>query len=188
MNTPLFRGQLVHLVALYPEKDAEIAAKWSQDSEFLRYFDTAPARPSLSRNAREWMEQAGSKDNEFPFLVRTLADDRAIGYVGLEDVSWSNGDAFVGIGLGDRNDWGKGFGTDAMRVILRYAFSELNLWRVSLNVFEYNPRAIRSYEKIGFTVEGHCRKFLNRDGRRWDLIYMGILKEEWEKRQNESQT
>lgn len=188
MNTPLFHGQLIRLVAVNPEKDAELMAKWSQDSEFLRFFDTAPARPSLSRNAREWMDQAGTKESEFPFYIRTLADDRPLGYIGLEDVSWSNGDAFVGVGLGDRNDWGKGFGTDAMRVILRYAFSELNLWRVSLNVFEYNPRAIRSYEKIGFTVEGRCRQFLNRDGQRWDLIYMGILKEEWEKRQNESQT
>jgi RimJ/RimL family protein N-acetyltransferase len=66
-----------------------------------------------------------------------------------------------------------------MKVILRYAFRELNLRRVALDTFEYNPRAIRSYEKIGFVHEGRAREYLWRDGRRWDLIFMGILREEW---------
>jgi RimJ/RimL family protein N-acetyltransferase len=66
-----------------------------------------------------------------------------------------------------------------MQVILRYAFQELNLRRVSLDTFEYNPRAIRSYEKAGFVHEGRVRKFLLREGRRWDMLFMGILREEW---------
>jgi hypothetical protein len=70
-------------------------------------------------------------------------------------------------------------GTDAMRVMLRYVFNELNLRRVSLIVFEYNLRAIRSYEKVGFVHEGRVRRVMQRDGRRWDFLYMGILREEW---------
>jgi RimJ/RimL family protein N-acetyltransferase len=66
-----------------------------------------------------------------------------------------------------------------MNVILRFAFDELNLYRISLNVFEYNQRAIRSYEKVGFVVEGREREFLRRAGRCWDMIFMGILREEW---------
>lgn len=93
---------------------------------------------------------------------------------------WSNGDAYVGIGLGEQDCWGKGYGTDAMRLILKYAFTELNLFRVSLNVFEYNPRAIRSYEKAGFKHEGRIREFLHKDGKYYDLIYMGILRSEWQ--------
>jgi RimJ/RimL family protein N-acetyltransferase len=61
----------------------------------------------------------------------------------------------------------------------------LNLYRVSLDVFAYNLRAIRCYEKAGFVVEGRARQFLNRDGRRWDLIYMGILGEEWGRQQEQ---
>ncbi len=91
----------------------------------------------------------------------------------------------MGIGLGERKYWSKGYGTDAMRIILRYAFTELNLHRVSLDTFEYNPRAIRSYEKAGFKIEGRVRQLLNREGRRWDVIYMGILREEWEKIRDE---
>jgi RimJ/RimL family protein N-acetyltransferase len=94
-------------------------------------------------------------------------------------VNWGGRDAFVGIAIGERDYWGKGYGTDAMRTILHYGFTEINLRRVTLTVFEYNPRAIRSYEKAGFRHEGRLRQFLNREGRRWDMLYMGILREEW---------
>ena len=93
--------------------------------------------------------------------------------------NWTPRDAFVGIGIGNRNDWSKGYGSDAMKIILRFAFTELNLRRVTLNVFEYNPRAIRSYEKTGFRHEGRMRNALLRNGKRWDMFYMGILREEW---------
>ncbi|MCJ7532585.1 MAG: GNAT family N-acetyltransferase [Anaerolineales bacterium] len=70
-----------------------------------------------------------------------------------------------------------------MKIVLCFAFSELNLHRVSLGVFEYNPRAVRSYEKAGFVLEGHERKAIQRDGKFWDMIFMGVLREEWEKSQ-----
>ena len=73
-----------------------------------------------------------------------------------------------------------------MNILLRYAFTELNLWRVSLGVFEYNPRAIRSYEKVGFQHEGRSRKHLNHEGKRWDIFFMGILRDEWLAQNKES--
>jgi RimJ/RimL family protein N-acetyltransferase len=130
---------------------------------------------------REWIESHETRGTSFSFAIHTLADDRLIGAIELSVTQWVHGDAYVGIGIGERDDWGKGYGTDAMRVMLRYAFREMNLHRVSLTVFEYNPRAIRSYEKAGFVVEGRLRGWLNREGRRWDMIHMGILREEWEK-------
>jgi RimJ/RimL family protein N-acetyltransferase len=72
-----------------------------------------------------------------------------------------------------------------MRLVLRFAFGELNLNRLTLDVFEYNPRAIRSYESAGFKHEGRGRGWLKRDGRRWDMVYMGILRSEWEELQRE---
>jgi RimJ/RimL family protein N-acetyltransferase len=73
-----------------------------------------------------------------------------------------------------------------MNVLLRFAFTEVNLKRVSLGVFEYNPRAIRSYEKAGFRLEGRLRSLLHREGRRWDNLFMGILREEWLELNHES--
>jgi RimJ/RimL family protein N-acetyltransferase len=99
--------------------------------------------------------------------------------IDLSGIDWVAGSAWVGIGIGEPADWGKGYGTDAMRILLRYAFAWLNLHRVTLNVFGYNERAVRSYIKCGFTEEGRMRQWLNRGDQRWDLIHMGILKEEW---------
>ena len=118
------------------------------------------------------------------FSIRTLADDKLIGELGLDVINWSGRDAFVGLGIGETEYWSKGYGTDVMNILLRFAFTEINLRRVTLTVFEYNPRAIRSYEKAGFRHEGRMRKMLNKEGRRWDKLFMGILREEWMERNN----
>ena len=179
----LLHGKLVRLAAADSEADAEAMVSWSRDSEYLRLLDSDPALPESAKGWKasiiEWMEH--ERPNNFGFMIRTLAGDRLIGFVGLSDIDWSNGDGIVGIGIGKREDWGKGYGTDAMRVLLRFAFAELNLHRVSLSVYAYNPPAIRSYEKAGFTVEGLMRQTVYRDGLRSDEVCMGILRQEWER-------
>jgi hypothetical protein len=92
--------------------------------------------------------------NELYFHNRTLEDDVLIGFIGLFDLYKHHGDTLVAIALGESKYWDKGCGTDAMRVMLRYSFNELNLRRVGLIVFEYNPRAIRSYEKVVSPMRG----------------------------------
>jgi RimJ/RimL family protein N-acetyltransferase len=179
----LLHGQLVRLAAANSEIDAEAMGRWSRDSEYLRLLDSDPATPKSAKQRKEeiaqWLEH--EQANSFGFMIRALSDNRLIGFAGLGGINWNNGDGWIGIGIGEREDWGKGYGTDAMRIMLRFAFSELNLHRVSLSVYAYNPRAIRSYEKAGFRVEGRARQVVNRDGRRGDEVFMGVLREEWEK-------
>jgi RimJ/RimL family protein N-acetyltransferase len=184
LEDDLFRGELVRLVAEDPQKVAEMYSHWKRDSEYWRLMASEAAYTHSTRAVKSWIEKESQQvPPPLVFFIRTLDEDRIIGDIGLEPVKNSHGDAFVGIGIGERACWGKGYGSDAMRVILRYAFTELNLHRVTLDVFEYNPRAIRSYEKVGFKHEGRARGVLHRDGRRWDLIFMGILREEWEGQQ-----
>jgi RimJ/RimL family protein N-acetyltransferase len=184
MNNDLFQGELVRLAMDEPEVLAEAFARWERDSEYWRLLASDPSRPASVKATRDWLEKELFKDPlEFRmFAIRRLEDERLIGEIGLEGDKLPHAEAFVGIGLGEREFWGKGYGSDAMRIILRYAFTELNLHRVSLDVFEYNPRAVRSYQKVGFVEEGRLRRFLHRDGRRWDLIFMGILREEWQRK------
>jgi RimJ/RimL family protein N-acetyltransferase len=186
LDQDLFRGELVRLVAGDQQTIAEAFNRWQRDSEYWRLMASEAAFPHSVPAIKKWVEKDLEPDppSFSMFLIRALEDDRLIGDIGLDSVRDGHGDTFVGIGIGERDYWGKGYGTDAMRVILRYAFTELNLERVSLNVFEYNPRAIRSYEKAGFQHEGRARGVLHRAGRRWDLIYMGILRQEYLAAQN----
>ena len=179
MLTDLFRGQLVRLTAPDPERDAGTLARWSLDSEYLRLLDSEPARPQTANEWQDYLTEFLLRDDVFAFHIRTLEGDRFIGDVSLGIPHPASGEAYVGIGIGERADWGKGYGTDAMRLALRYAFAELNLARVTLEVFAHNPRAIRSYEKAGFKLEGAQREWLRRGAQRYDMLFMGILREEW---------
>ena len=177
----IYKGELVRLMAFDPKEGAGAFARWDRDSEFRRYLDSGAANMVSLKKLQQEIERDLEEDaSQFHlFGVRTLDDEALIGMVELFVYAWPGRDAFVGLGLGDREFWGRGYGTDLMNLILRYAFGELNLRRVTLNVFEYNPRAIRSYEKAGFRHEGRLRKVLNKEGKRWDMLYMGILREEW---------
>ncbi|HZY42315.1 MAG TPA: GNAT family protein [Anaerolineae bacterium] len=179
MSTNLFTGQLVRLAALNLETDTESFARWDRDSEYMRLLDSDAYRLLTAKQIKEHIEKELTEEDTIQFTVRTLAEDQLIGFVALDGIRWSHGDAFAAIGIGNRAYWGQGYGTDAMRLLLRYAFSELNLHRVSLDVFDYNPRAIRSYEKAGFAVEGRQRQTLKRDGQYHDFVFMGVLRADW---------
>lgn len=180
----IFAGRLVRLVAPDPEKDPPIVADWTNDAEYQQLLSTRPARPRSAARVKRFTQQMlgdepEPKPTEYPFAIRVLESGQLIGGLELEFPAWAHRDAWLAIGLGDRAYWGRGYGTDAMRLALRYAFGELNLERVSLNTFGYNERALHVYLKVGFRVEGSLRQALLRSGRRWDLIFMGILREEW---------
>lgn len=184
MTENIFQGQLVRLGADEPATVAAAMVRWSRDSEYYRLLDDEMPHLRSTQEWQAWMEKELEDDQPYRgnfFSIHTLEGDRYIGFVGLGGIAWHHGEASIGIGIGEREFWGRGYGTDAMRVILRYAFTELNLFRVSLGTFEYNARAIRSYEKAGFVLEGRIRQTVNRAGRRWDLLCMGILKEDWER-------
>ena len=107
-----------------------------------------------------------------------MNEDKLIGFLGLW-LDLTHSEVWVGVGIGEREYWGKGYGTDVMKLCLQYAFLELGAQRVSLGVHEYNPRAQRVYEKVGFRLEGRSRQDILREGRRFDSLWMGILREEW---------
>lgn len=177
----VFCGKLVRLSAYDPKELSKSFSRWVRNSEYQRLLSNQSI-PLFSSDAMlKWMEKEVGEISpaSYYFSIRTLADDKLIGELGLDVVDWSGRDAFVGLGIGETEYWSKGYGTDVMNVLLRFTFMEVNLQRVTLNVFEYNPRAIRSYEKAGFQHEGRVRQALNKEGKRWDMFYMGIRREEW---------
>lgn len=188
MNNNLYIGKLTRLAAASPDTVGEYYAKWSRDSEFMQLWDTDAPLVRDVKKTQEWFRTQEEKEREgsFGFMIHTLADDQIIGMTGLFGASNQHHNAWVAIGIGDRNYWGKGFGSDAMNLILGYGFRELQLHRVNLFTFSINPRAIRSYEKVGFVHEGIVRQAMNRYGKRGDFVSMGILRNEWLSKQEAS--
>jgi RimJ/RimL family protein N-acetyltransferase len=182
MTTDIFRGERLRLVAMEPEKDAPLMNKWRRDTEYARLLDSDPVRLFNTAQNKEWLEKMQKTEafEGIEFMIHTLEDDKPIGFVGLDGISWHNGVSWVGIGIGERDYWNKGYGTEAMHLLARYAFEELGLHRLSLNVFSYNTRAIRAYEKVGYKIEGRVPEALHRDGQRWDVVFMGLLREDFE--------
>ena len=174
----LFRGELVRLVAP-SERDAPVLARWSEDADYLRSVDSDYARPLSVEEATLRLKPEGAHPNKVEFHIRTLADDSLIGFVALHSIEWNNSAGLLAVGIGEPQYRGKGYGTDALRLILRYAFRELNLFRIGLDVIATNARAIHTYERLGFQHEGRMRGAVLRDGLRADRILMGILRDEW---------
>jgi RimJ/RimL family protein N-acetyltransferase len=178
----ILKGELVRLAAVDHEELGKAYSMWNQDSELTRFMDSRSVQLQSAKSMASFFEK-NIKDASLAqhyFTIRALDDNRLLGDINLDVINnWGSRDSFVGLGIGNRNDWDKGYGTDAMKIILRFAFTEVNLRRVTLTVFEYNPRGIRSYEKAGFQHEGRLRGALLRDGKRWDMLYMGILCDDW---------
>jgi RimJ/RimL family protein N-acetyltransferase len=186
IQTQLFEGQDIRFGPIDHEKDSEIESKWTHDSEFMRMMDTAPARPMsaamIKKRYEKLEKQIEESKNLYHFMIRAKTDDRLIGTAEVERIEWANGNGFLRLGIGAAEDRGKGYGTQALQMLLRFAFAELNLFRVSAAVPEYNEAAIALVKKFDFVQEVCRRKSLERDGRRWDLYFFGLLNEEWQAR------
>ena len=182
MANDIFHGNLVYLTAEEPEALAQALSRWFRNTEYTRLLAVAPEILWSWQKIKEWIEKDYEKEKPegYFFTVRTREEDRLIGFFGLWGAEINHLDCVISIGIGEPEYWGKGYGSDAMRLALRYAFTELNLHRVSLFVFAYNTRAIQSYYKTGFKLEGIQRKYMLRDGERHDIVAMGILRAEWE--------
>jgi RimJ/RimL family protein N-acetyltransferase len=183
IQTQLFEGQDLRFGPIDHEKDPEVEARWTHDSEFMRLMETGPARPlsaAMIRKQYEKLEKQAEEDkNLYHFMIRAKADNRLIGKAAVQRIEWANGNGFVRLGIGAAEDRRKGYGTQALRMLLRFAFAELNLFRVSAVVAEYNEGGIALVQKNGFVQEVCRRKALERDGRRWDLYVFGLLNDEW---------
>ena len=183
IQTQLFDSRDIRLGPIDYEKDPEIESKWTHDAGFMRLYDIVPARPmsaAMVKKQYEKLEKQVEEDkNLYYFAIRAREDDRLIGKAAIQWIEWSNGNGWLRLGIGAAEDRRKGYGTQALQMLLRFAFAELNLFRVTALVPEYNEGAITLLKKAGFSEEVRRRKAMERDGRRWDLLMFGLLNDEW---------
>ena len=183
IQTQLFEAKDVRFGPIDHETHPEIESKWTHDADFMRLMELKPVRPlspAMVKKQYETIEKEMDENkNLFYFTIRTRENDRFIGNALVEWVDWANGNGFIRLGIGAVEDRRKGYGSQALSMLLRYAFAELNLYRVTAVVPAYNEGAIRLFQKFGFMEEVRRRKAIHRDGEFWDLVSFGLLNAEW---------
>ena len=171
-------GERVRLTGIR-EADVETIISWDEDREFMRNLFSGPAYPRPEIAQRDWWNERLKNKNEYHFAIRLLESDQIIGTFHIQDIEWTNQAGWFSMGIGSEEFRGKGYGTEALRLGLDFAFNNLNLHRLALGVFAFNEPAIRLYQRLGFTHEGTERELVFRDGRRHDLLVFGMLAREW---------
>jgi diamine N-acetyltransferase len=175
---PIIRGERVFLRAA-ERSDIPLFVGWLNDAETASFVTMrSPMSVPLEEGWFERMLAVQGKDG-YHFVLCLLEGARPIGTVGLFDLDHANGSAGVGIVIGDKGLWGQGYGTDAINALVDFGSGELRLERIWLEVYDYNPRGRRSYEKCGFTLEGVERRAAYRHGAYHDVELMSILRDEW---------
>jgi len=176
VKTPFLIGKQIYLRPL-ERSDAPVIVPWFNDIEVTR--TTLQYLPLNLRFEEQFIEKLYQSDQQIVLGIAITEDDRLIGVTGFHQIDQRTRQASFGITLGVKAEWGKGYGTEATGLLVRYAFETLNLNRVWLHVFEDNARGLRSYEKVGFKREGLLRQDNFREGRYGNTVVMGLLREEW---------
>lgn len=174
----MLEGRLVRLRAMEPT-DAERLYEWINDHEVTHYL--MARYPYSLEFEKDWLAGA-AKGNDFGEvrLAIETKDGVHIGNCGLHRGRPEDRHAELGIMIGEKDYQSNGYGTDAVMTLVRFAFEQMNLNKVSLGVFEFNERAQACYRKCGFVEEGRAREEYFQDGRYWDIVRMGVLRREFE--------
>jgi len=158
--------------------DAHLYKSWINDLEVGINLGATPQILTLEKE-KEVLERITKSESSYSFAIIEKKNDRLIGSISLMCVDLINRRAMLGIVIGDKNYWNGGFGTEATGLMLDYGFNILNLNSVYLNVFSYNKRGIRCYEKCGFRVAGKLRESRLFADKYYDTVMMDILKDEY---------
>jgi len=174
-------GERIRLRAI-ERTDLAQFVEWLNDPEVRRGL--VISLPLSLAEEEIWYENMLKRpQEEHPLGIEIMTDDgwELIGNCGLMGFDWRVRQAEFGIFIGAKQYWNQGYGTEALKTMIRHGFHTLNLNRICLRVYENNPRAIRSYEKAGLTIEGRKRQAHYYEGQFFDMLLMSILRSEWEK-------
>jgi RimJ/RimL family protein N-acetyltransferase len=152
--------------------------RWYADPEIARLarYQEAPMRPE---EIERFFTARVVGAEALAMAIHEVDTDRLVGTCAFSQLDGDNGSALYHITIGEKDAWGRGYGTEATRLMVDHAFGTLGLHRIALFVFEFNERAIRAYRRCGFVIEGRSRESIFRDGRWWDELAMSILESDW---------
>lgn len=171
----MIAGEHVILRAFELE-DVERCYRWMNDPNIVRTLKTR--YPIAFQNEQEWLEQAMHANHHERHFAIERKDDRAhIGNVSIHDIDWVSRNAWFGLFIGEPSAWNRGFGSDAISTVVRFAFDDMNLMKLRINVFDYNDRAKHVLEGRGFVQEGKLERDFYREGQWHDIVILSIFRE-----------
>lgn len=167
-------------VILRPVKKSDIQnfVKWMNDQEVNQY--TCHDLPVTEISEENWVNNASTKTDSAILVIETITNSKPIGNCGIHGIHLIYRKATFGIIIGDKDYWSKGYGSEAGKLLVDYAFYRLNLNRISSSVLDLNPRSLALHKKLGFKEEGRRRQAYYKNGNYCDEIILGILRREWE--------
>lgn len=173
----MYYGEKVCLRA-YRQEDILLATMYMNDKELKDLLVTNIPFPMTIWEEDQWIKsQKYNNDGIYNFAIEDYNTGRFIGGCGIQNVNWLSRVATVGIMIGDKSYWGKGYGTEAMKLLVNFIFNDMNLNKVKLGTFSFNERAIKSYKKCGFEVEGVLKNEIFKNGKYYDEILMSVFKD-----------
>jgi len=164
-------GEKVYLSPINLD-DYELYVKWLNNPRITQYLDCNDSLITLSKE-KELLEKIANE--EFSFAIIKKEDDTLLGNVGVTKIDYKNGRATLGIFIGDEDNLSKGYGSEAIKLLIDFAFKEIRLHNIALTVLANNPRAIKAYTKCGFVEYGRRHEAIYHNGEYIDLIYMEII-------------
>jgi RimJ/RimL family protein N-acetyltransferase len=177
-DRPILLGGRKVGLALMRKEDVPTIARWNQDLEFTASIGTPGEAHSLEMRQEAYEKNARMRRDSVEFAVIQLSNRQLVGFGGLFDISRGlTANLFVGIG--ERDLWSKGLGTEATRLICDYGFFFRNLYSIKVEVNGYNRRALRVYEGLGFKLAGRVRGVIMLNGNRYDQVIMDLLRHEF---------
>lgn len=169
------RGRKVILRPLQ-KSDLPHFVRWVNDQKVARFL--GGHWPSTFEDEEKWYLKIITSETDIILVIETL-DGTIIGSMGIHKINWIDGTAVTGALIGETRFWGKGFGTDAKMQLLNYVFNTLNLRRITSQALAFNERSIAYSKHCGYLEEGRLREHVFRDGKYWDLVNLGLFKDEW---------
>jgi RimJ/RimL family protein N-acetyltransferase len=168
-------------VALGPRRRelVPLYTKWINDFEAVRGLGVG-MRPTTREAEEEWYERTSKGDRDAGFTIYERATMRPIGNAGLHGVDHRHRVAEFGILIGEKDCWGKGYGTEATALVLEYGFTALGLHSIMLRAYSFNERAIRAYTRAGFRLVGRWREAHRLGGQAYDVVFMDCLATEFQ--------
>jgi len=171
------RGELVYL---RPPTDGDIPLflKWFNDEEVRRYIKGT--FPMMEAEEIEWLRELHKKKNEhIVFVIVEAKTNTAIGTIGLHRINWKDRRATTGTVIGEKDFWGRGYGSEAKMLLLNYAFNTLNLRKICSIVYGFNKRSQAYNRKCGYRAEGVFKSHVFKNGKYCDEVHMAMFKKDW---------